>query len=443
MALPARTVRAMSDNAVQEYDANGRRLPGPHATQPRVGDTMVRISNCIFTTTDFLNHVAASGELPTPGAIAQLIAERISATDHFTERQVTLDVLVAVASREASLAARLAETALAQATSTTRRRATARLDTWVVKALKNANINTSPDDLEALNLLANPTAQLAARLLAAEAAAHQATNGYLLEELEDVYDSVVHPHTPTTAIAALVERGIDGESLCWAVVSRESRRHILLVMKEANRAARSYNDLSAEHLIGYAYQGLRLALRNYDPARGMFSTYACPRIRGTIRDGIRSESHLPKRLITFVRKVERTREQLSQNLGRHPTLAEVAGALDVDLDKIARVTTYATPASYDELLMRPGFHEPAALVDDADPLDASERLARRGAIDQALAKLPLDEATAVRLLVLEEMPVSEAEELSGLPARQLRAARSRGLEALASLLSEWAPGVNA
>ena len=433
----------MSDNAVPNLDANGRRLPGPHATQPRVGDTMVRVTNCIFTTTEFLDAIAAVGELPTPGAVAHLVAERISSQDEISERAATLDVLTKLAAREATIAAKSAEAALAKLTNTPRRRSNGRLDTWITRALATEKIKVTSSEFATLHLMSAPAAKLAARLLAATEAVAHAEGHYLRDELGEVYDAVVTPHTPTQAIAALNERGIDGESLCWAAVTREGRRHIMLVMKEANRAARAYDAYPAEHLIGYAWQGLRLALRNYDPARGMFSTYACPRIRGTIRDGIRAESHLPKRLITFVRKVERTREQLSHNLGRHPTLAEVAGALDVDLDKITKVATYATPASYDKLTARPGFREPAAMIDNTDPLDHAERVARREAINSALAKLPLDEATAVQLLVLEEMPVNEAEVLSGLPARQLRAARARGLESLATLLADWSPTISA
>src|SRR5262245_670032 len=44
--------------------------------------------------------------------------------------------------------------------------------------------------------------------------------------------------------------------------------------------------LDVEDLIGYGEVGLAEAARDYDPARGQFSTYAYYRIRGAIYDGL-------------------------------------------------------------------------------------------------------------------------------------------------------------
>lgn len=239
-----------------------------------------------------------------------------------------------------------------------------------------------------------------------------------------------------TAIAELNRDGIDGERVCWGVISVESRRHVPLVLKEANRAARSWPDRGADGLIGYAWQGLRLGLRNYDPSRGMFSTYACPRIRGSIRDGIRSESHLPKRLTTFVHKVERTREALCHTLGRHPSLSEVAEALDMDLDRIGGVGRLGAPISLNELAER---NDAILGESDDDPESNALDADRRQAVELALAQLEPGDALAVRLLVLESVSVAESQARTGMSARQLRSRRDRGLEQLSGLLTEWAP----
>jgi RNA polymerase sigma factor for flagellar operon FliA len=229
--------------------------------------------------------------------------------------------------------------------------------------------------------------------------------------------------------------GIDAERLCWAVVAVEARRHVPLLLKEANRAARNWPDRGADGLIGYAWQGLRLALYNYDPDRGMFSTYACPRIRGAIRDGIRAESHLPKRLTTFVHKVERAREALTHSLGRHPTLDEVAKSLDLDLDRLSSMRHLGAPVSLNDMVDRDGSF---TVVASEDPEAAAIEAARKEAIARALGEIDPDDAIVVRLMVLEAVSVGDCQERTGMSARQLRQRKERGLAQLSELLMEWA-----
>jgi RNA polymerase sigma factor for flagellar operon FliA len=400
---------------------------------------MVRTGSCIVTAHDFLSSIAAGGDVPPTAALAELVSAAISASDTVDERTSTVKVLCRAVAIEADLIAQRCEAELTTLTGVVKRRKNARLEPWLVKALAQVDIHVETDTLDTLDLLRAKPAQLAARLLASRAAHAQATTGYLATELEMVYDTPIDDVSIDEAASLLSPHGIDPDRLCWAAIARESSRHILLVFKEANRAARAWPDRSAESLVGYAYQGLRLALRNYDPSRGMFSTYACPRIRGTIRDGIRSESHLPKRLTTFIRKIEAAKEKLRNDLHRHPTLAEVAAALDIDLDRLAPLPRYAAPLSYEDLTSRPGVPEPHALVNTDEPLDALMLDARTDAVREALTHLDVEAAEAVKLLVLEGRSVTEAVELTGVPARQLRARRDRAITELAVLLAEWAP----
>jgi RNA polymerase sigma factor (sigma-70 family) len=427
------------DNAATPTLTNGRRAPGPHATQPRIGATMGRVASCISTTHQFLIGVSGPGEVPSTGILAEQVIVAINESERRDECEATIFTLCALAKREAELAARRAEAELGALSGSPKRRANGKLDAWVVRAMKRCGIEVSVGELGALAVMKAPAAQLGARLLAAESAAAEATNGSLRAELTAVWDGGKFQIDVADAVAQVDAVGIDGEKLCWAVITREGSRHVLLVLKEANRAARAWSDRSADSLVGYAWQGLRLALRNYDPERGMFSTYACPRIRGTIRDGIRSEHHLPKRLTTFVRKVERTREKLRHDLGRHPSMAEVATALDMDLDKLSPITRYGAPVSYDELMARPGAAEPNALIDTYDPVSIAEVHARSDAVELALLELGSGEEEAVRMLVLDGVSLTDAAERTGTSPRQLRARRDRGLAKLAELLVEWAP----
>jgi RNA polymerase sigma factor for flagellar operon FliA len=242
-------------------------------------------------------------------------------------------------------------------------------------------------------------------------------------------------------IATLVADGIDAERVTWDVISRESVRHEGLIFKEANRLVRTLPDRTADELTGYGWAGLRVALRNYDPDLGFaFSTYACPKINGAIRDGVRAESPIPKRLTTFVRKVSAAEEKLTHALSRVPTYAEIAAYVDSTAEAMDLLPRLVPTASLEELAESPTGErgrEPACLVDDADPQEAAIVAMRDAALHRAIDALPPEEAQAVRLLLLEEVPIGKAAAMLGVEARQLRARRQRALLALEPVMRAW------
>lgn len=195
-------------------------------------------------------------------------------------------------------------------------------------------------------------------------------------------------------------------------------------------------------MVGWGWLGLRTALRHYDPELGFtFSTYACTRIIGAIRDGVRAESPVPKRLNTFSRKVAAVEADLTQALGRVPTSEEVATTVGAELRSLELVRRTAPQASIDEIaaLLSERGTTPGWMVADADVEGEALALTVRDAIDDALSLLPADEATAVRLLVMEGLTPTEARIATGATARALRQRKERGLAALREALGEWSP----
>ena len=81
--------------------------------------------------------------------------------------------------------------------------------------------------------------------------------------------------------------------------------------------------------------------------------------------------------------------------------------------------------------------EPACLIDQCDPEGEVVIALRNQALRQAVRDLPADESTAVRLLMLEEMPVGEAAAMVGVGPRQLRMRKLRGMKALAPVMRAW------
>lgn len=83
-----------------------------------------------------------------------------------------------------------------------------------------------------------------------------------------------------------------------------------------------------EDLIQVASLALVKALRGYDPERGKrFAAYAAPTILGELRRHFRDHSwriHMPRSLQERTLEVERFSTQLGEELGRAPSVAEVA-----------------------------------------------------------------------------------------------------------------------
>lgn len=84
--------------------------------------------------------------------------------------------------------------------------------------------------------------------------------------------------------------------------------------------------------------GLIEAAHRYDADRGVpFERFAAQRIRGAILDAVRSADWAPRSLRNSARRLDSTRQQLASDLGRAPTAAEVAAALGVTADELARL----------------------------------------------------------------------------------------------------------
>jgi RNA polymerase sigma factor (sigma-70 family) len=269
--------------------------------------------------------------------------------------------------------------------------------------------------------------------------ARKLESGKVHHEICDAFNSTSISSSLTDLIGAETLAGLDAERLCGALINRETHHHISLVWHQANKLASSFPNRSAEDLAGWGWQGLRVALRQFDPDRGYaFSTYACTRIMGYMRDGIRSESPIPKRLTTFSHKAARAEELLTQQHGRVPNLQAVADQLGEDITGLTILGRLGPAASLDEMADG-GRDQSTTFVEREDPAEAAVAAMRRSAIDQALERIPEGEAMAVRLLVLEGLEPRDARAKTGVSTRQLRQRRDRGIVLLKAQLTEWDP----
>ncbi len=84
--------------------------------------------------------------------------------------------------------------------------------------------------------------------------------------------------------------------------------------------------------------GLVEASRRYDESRGVpFERFAAQRIRGSILDAVRAADWAPRSVRLLARRLEATEQQLASELGRVPTVAEMAQEMGVGVDELARL----------------------------------------------------------------------------------------------------------
>jgi RNA polymerase sigma factor for flagellar operon FliA len=154
--------------------------------------------------------------------------------------------------------------------------------------------------------------------------------------------------------------------------------------------SRMPSHVSRDDLTSAGLTGLVQAARAYDASRGVpFERYAATRIRGAILDDLRSLDWASRSVRRRARDLEEARSRLSNALGRTPTVAEVASAVEMTVDEVlandedvsrAQVLSLQGTAasSLDELLP----------VDAPSPEQLVERQERLTYLVEAIAELP-------------------------------------------------------
>jgi RNA polymerase sigma-B factor len=215
-------------------------------------------------------------------------------------------------------------------------------------------------------------------------------------------------------------------------------RHLPLVRQLARRY--SYTSEPLDDLVQVGAIGLVQALRRFDPHAGSsFKAFAVPTILGELRRHFRDTAwsvHLPRSLQERTRAVQATIGTLQARLGRSPTIAEIAAAIEATTEQVIEAME-ARMAYRVESLDAPA--EPGDERDHwrtAGELDPGYDTAEQSAfLSRALSALPDRERALVRLRFEEDMSQSEIGRRLGISqmhvSRLLRRALAR-MEAVAT-----------
>ncbi|MEJ0003566.1 MAG: RNA polymerase sigma factor FliA [Pararobbsia sp.] len=149
-----------------------------------------------------------------------------------------------------------------------------------------------------------------------------------------------------------------------------------------------------DDLIQAGMIGLLDAAGRYKEDQGaQFETYASQRIRGSMLDELRSNDWLPRSLRKTSREVEQAVHEVEQQVGRAPSETEIAAHLQMPLDDYQGMLQdlHGSQLIYYEDFDRGGDDEPFLdryCVDHADPLSALLDDSLRGALIEAIDRLP-------------------------------------------------------
>jgi len=197
--------------------------------------------------------------------------------------------------------------------------------------------------------------------------------------------------------------------------------------------------LQYEDMVSCGVQGLIEAHRSYDPNRGAkFSTYALPRIRGSILDAIRRMDILPRSLRKSAREVERANLELATMLGRWPTLKELALKLKMPIDQVRTIVGHSGSrvVSLERMMGETtpeGGSTPWEAPDTdelADPAAWTDRKAAMQLLGTALSSLSARDQKIVQLRYGRSLPFHEIGRLMNLSESRVCQLHKRILSSL-------------
>ncbi|HLG01839.1 MAG TPA: SigB/SigF/SigG family RNA polymerase sigma factor [Acidimicrobiia bacterium] len=175
-----------------------------------------------------------------------------------------------------------------------------------------------------------------------------------------------------------------------------------------------------EDLEQVAAMALVKAVDRFDPERGVkFTTFAAPTIIGELKRHFRDKGwavQVPRRLQELYLELGKTAGRLSQELGRSPTVAELAGVVGASEEDVLEAMELGQTAYQGASLSQPtGDGEGTTIADRLVANDNPvEEASTNASLRSLLNRLPERERTILYLRYFEDMTQSDIADRVGL-----------------------------
>lgn len=208
----------------------------------------------------------------------------------------------------------------------------------------------------------------------------------------------------------------ENQRLIWAVVKRYQGRGV-----------------EAEDLFQLGCIGFLKSLQGFDPAFGtQFSTYAVPKIAGEIRRFLRDDG--PVKVSRSLRersiRLNAERERLRCELGREPTISELAAALGLEPEEVAAADGASAEVRSLQEESADGLTLESMLGDEG----LEESLVERMALHQAIQALPEREQKVILLRYFRGLTQDKVSKQIGVSQVQVSRIEKKAVRHLRELL---------
>ncbi len=219
-----------------------------------------------------------------------------------------------------------------------------------------------------------------------------------------------------------------------------------LVKYVAGRISASLpSNIELADLIAYGVFGLIDAVDKFDIHRNIkFETYAISRIKGAIVDELRAIDWVPRSIRQAGRELEQSYQSLQLKLKRAPSDDEIAEHMGVGVEKLYDIYNKLSSSSMMALEEIKIFEGPSddrlPLIDMLedhkvdDPSEVFENNELKGALEEAIGRLPEREKIIVTLYYYEGLTLKEIGEILGITESRVSQLRTKATIGLKSAL---------
>lgn len=250
----------------------------------------------------------------------------------------------------------------------------------------------------------------------------------------------------------------DGPEL-WRIYQQQASVHsenalvecyLPLVNSILNRLASTLPDnVDREDLYSAGLLGLLSALRKFDPSTGVpFDSYARQRIRGAMLDEIRRMDWVPRAIRGKSKDFQKITCQLEQQLGRSPTRAESARAMNLTTGQYDELVEEIRPAQYVRLDSASEsdpegdmtLSEIIAEPNGVDPLDRASSSELKEIIFKRLKQMPKIQQQVLTLYFVEGLYLAEIAQALDLTEGRISQIQSQAIKSLRAYMKQFENG---